>query len=771
MTKITNDLATRLLAQENLMINRAPVKTASFNVLHRILTLPMWQNMTPEIEEMLKAHEVGHALYTDESIFAEHQTKNPKLPFGYLNILEDARIEKLMKRKYPGLRKVFTQGYVELNNRDFFGLMGKPRKLQLIDRINLWFKVGYASGVKFSVAEKYLVEKAEKMETIGDVVDLAKTVYAFSLREKQKALDALKSSADYKKLKEEEKKDIEEDLELEALMDEDEKFFDDDDWSSSPPEYTEPDEDTPEEDLEQVKVRSNETAAGDSYEADVDGETLDTDLSNEDLKELESVTNKAFDEKLATAADTSTEYVYLGLPDTSKMNAKVDYKTVVRETNALLDGKKQQFHITSYYKEYEDFKVENSRVVNYLYKEFEMKKAASAYKRTSTAKTGVLDVAKIASYRIREDLFKQITITKDGQKHGMLFTIDWSGSMNEYLHETVKQVISLATFCYRAKIPFEVYAFSDNVDGGSRYDDYRGSIDLDSTYDKDKFVIDQRFQMLEFFSHRMTVSEFNTMCRNLFVMSRSDDARQWVPSRDKDMQNVALYSHPAKYQLNGTPLNEAMVWFYNYCGEFKRNNQVEKLTLIKLTDGDAHGFQRYITDRNDRGAWDSRYIERTRYAYNEVERQHVRYKIETLLQDDVTKKTYNYTPEDATNIICKMIQDRYEAAVVGYHVVGSGRRELTYTLQRYRIADEKTAREALAIDIRKGFNEDMFFPVQMAGHTEMFFLPNTIRVKDETLEEAMGNLTANQIAKKFSKHVGGKKTSRILLNRFVQAVA
>ena len=50
---------------------------------------------------MLVGHEVGHALYTpDEEWWKEH-----KVPPSFVNITEDVRIEKLMKRRYAGLSK------------------------------------------------------------------------------------------------------------------------------------------------------------------------------------------------------------------------------------------------------------------------------------------------------------------------------------------------------------------------------------------------------------------------------------------------------------------------------------------------------------------------------------------------------------------------------------------------------------------------------------------------------------------------------------------
>ena len=49
----STDLSARLLATENLSVVRARTRTASFDVKSRVLTLPLWKDMTPEIEENL----------------------------------------------------------------------------------------------------------------------------------------------------------------------------------------------------------------------------------------------------------------------------------------------------------------------------------------------------------------------------------------------------------------------------------------------------------------------------------------------------------------------------------------------------------------------------------------------------------------------------------------------------------------------------------------------------------------------------------------------
>ena len=56
---------------------------------------------------------------------------------------------------------------------------------------------------------------------------------------------------------------------------------------------------------------------------------------------------------------------------------------------------------------YNQFKNSAQKEVNYLVKEFETRKSADAYARSSTSRTGVLDTAKLHTYKFNEDLFKK----------------------------------------------------------------------------------------------------------------------------------------------------------------------------------------------------------------------------------------------------------------------------------------------------------------------------------------------------------------------------
>ena len=98
--EIKGNLA-KLLATENLVVEHRNVPTAQFNVDTRVLTLPNWDKASSIVYDMLVGHEVGHALFTPN----EDWTLKVQVPQSYVNVVEDVRIEKLMKRKYPGLRK------------------------------------------------------------------------------------------------------------------------------------------------------------------------------------------------------------------------------------------------------------------------------------------------------------------------------------------------------------------------------------------------------------------------------------------------------------------------------------------------------------------------------------------------------------------------------------------------------------------------------------------------------------------------------------------
>ena len=715
------EIYAKLLANENIAVIRARVSTASFDIKNRVLTLPQWKDMSPIVEGMLIGHEVGHALYTPDA-YLKPIEENIKLR-GYMNVIEDVRIEKLMKRKYPGIRKTMTMGYQELNARDFFGVskVQDLSTLNLIDRINLYFKAGYACGVIFNADEKEFVKRVETTETIDDVMTLAAEVYEYSVKQaterKQKNLTV-------------NKEDLEE---LEELLadeqDESDMWMD----SSNESDDTETEDGASEEELEDNDVRKY--MAGRHY--DKPKQTVDDKIAEEVEKEVEATTEKVFSEKLEQLADESTEYNYFTLDENHFIDPVVSYKTILEETK-IID---EEMFKESDKKALEQFKVESGRVVNYLIKEFEMRKSAQIYKRAQTSKIGSLDMGKIWSYKLNDDLFKRVTMIPKGKNHGMIFLLDWSGSMHEVINDTMQQVVNLAMFCQRAQIPYEVFAFT------TQYDIFKGEYDRAKMHAKQMEVfskhnvlgnaVNSSFGLLELFSSKMSNLEFNTMVRRTF--------RSHYLMRCEG------------YDLGGTPLNESLSYLLGYLPKFAKKHNVEKMSLITLTDGEGGTLP----------VSSGRYLEDRRYDYGSSKAIQVK----NFLKDPITKKDYPITRigTTQTEALLRMMKDRFNVNTVGFYICRNTRRELGMAIQNNLSGVKST--DAMVESLRKEFRDSGFASIKNTGRDDLFIVPqNRMAMEDgEIVVEESQN--ARQIARMFTKQMSGRKTSRVLLNTFIGYVA
>ena len=170
--EIKSQLA-KLLATEDIVVENRDITTAQFDIEKRVLTLPLWEKASNIVYDMLVGHEVGHALYTPDIWDFE-------VPRQFVNVTEDARIEKLMKRKYPGISKSFYGGYEELADEDFFEIDDQDvNKMNLADRINLYFKIGNFIDIKFNEEEKDILDVVAAAETFSDAVLAAEMIYSY----------------------------------------------------------------------------------------------------------------------------------------------------------------------------------------------------------------------------------------------------------------------------------------------------------------------------------------------------------------------------------------------------------------------------------------------------------------------------------------------------------------------------------------------------------------------------------------------------------------
>ena len=671
MKSQSQDILAKLLATENLAVVRSNVQTASFDIVNRVLTLPRWKQLTPEIEEMLILHEVGHALYTTVDGYGVVHTPEKRYLHGYANILEDVRIEKKMKERYPGSRKTFNQGYTQLNERDFFGVKDRDfSDLLLIDRINLFYKVGYSAGIPFTAEEYIFVQKADKTVTEEDVIDLAQEIWDFSKQQYEE--------------EQEEKKYV---------------------------------------------IR----AGG--------GNHSEADLEFEDAEELEPETIDAFENALGKHNDlrSRTYYFNAEFEVEDKANVIVPHKTVLEELSVRYDSA----GITRIKMNAARFKAETTSIINYLVKEFEMRKSASSYKRMKTSRLGQLDSRKLFAYRLKDDIFKQITTMMDGKKHGMIFLLDWSGSMDKYMEETVEQVVNLAMFCQKIKIPYQVLAFSD---GYERKD----VMPIPSKVNPEGLDDIRTFSLLELFSDKMNIRDFNKMIEILLD-------RPWY------------YTYP--YKLNGTPLNQSLLYMATYVGKFIRNNNIEKMNVITLTDGESNALHHY----NYSGGKNTGIKSGPSYVMEDG--KHISIDATTILRDTVTRKEYEISDRSGTQTaaLMQLIRDRYDARAVGFYVTGNNLRNYERFI-RHNI-DEKISpsrRDVMATEMQHKVRRDKAVVLKnVPGYDEYYIMNSEQKIvyDDDMLEGVKQDMSASQISKALGNMFTARKTSRVVLNSFIGVVA
>src|SRR6056300_114291 len=602
MNSTAVDLSAKLLANEDINVVRAPVSTASFDIKSRVLRLPMWKELTPEVEQMLVGHEVGHALYTTDE-YSDVIKENPAIK-SYLNVIEDVRIEKLIKRKYPGIRKYMAAGYKQLNDRDFFETDGKDlNKMLLIDRINLYFKS--TAMMDFTPEEKQFVVRAERTESIQDVIDLAKEVFTYA-------------KAEYEKKKEETEEELEK-LALEDAEDDDSGDYDYEESEDDFDDYTDETAEETEEDDDGKPTSGNDDGEDESEQQKLNSAAPNPELNGESSDPLASKTMKAFDDNLAELADTQTIYKYWKYDTFQAGEVVIPFKKILKDSEELMPQYRDNYpEMNAKLREqFVNFKRDTMKEVNYLVKEFEMRKSATAYKRTQTAKSGQIDMRKIYGYQINDDLFKRIQITQEGKQHGMIIYVDWSGSMFDVIRDTIKQVINLSLFCTRTNIPYRVYAFTNAYRDETTHRSERSTIEREywSKFDfsEENILGANQFNLLELFSDKMSSSDFFKMAENLL-----DYRFFWM----------------RKYSLGSTPLNQALLWLHENMGTFIKKNNVEKMTFITLTDGEGAGLDAMS------GYFSEREIEKESYMKDDVYHKAVWKNIKNFIRDDVTKKTY-----------------------------------------------------------------------------------------------------------------------------------
>jgi hypothetical protein len=771
----------KLLATENLSVQHQKISTAKFDTKNRVLYLPIWQNMTGIIYDLLVGHEVGHALYTPaegwhDAVTDSDKNKNYK---NFLNVVEDARIEKKVKRKYPGLNTSFKQAYQELSNRDFFGVLGRDvNAMPFIDRLNLFSKSQWTTNwISFSAKEELLVKKVQAAETWEDVVRITDEIYTYSKDEqhemKLQYYDEMMSK----------------------LGDESNNYSDDFEESESEEsdesgESQDGDSKDGEEKKDSRQGNSNNYEGEDGEEDNEESETINHDKlsapGDKDQFNPECQTDENYRLNETQLLDEKCrEFVYLDIP-----------KPVL--SNIVTPAKRVQELMTKSYKKFIDekwispdeginllneFKRRNERYVSLLAKEFEMRKAAKSFSKSKLSDTGDIDVNKLASYKFDDNIFRKVMMMPKGKNHGLVLLLDCSGSMSRNMSGSIEQILILSLFCRKVNIPFTVYGFTESgtvrlldvgVDGNNSEEWSKARNEF---YKEDKRSFSQNLgeisfadvNLREYLNSKMSNAEFTSAMKNMCLLLEGY----------KETNRYSRIPRPESEQLNNTPMIQAIVATAEITKEFKRKNNLDLVSLVIVHDGDADRVSTYFDEGQKTNAQGQTHIGKVTNWFDSNHVYHMR--------DRQSK--FEYKLDLSTNEMVKGILKWFShttgSRVFGFFIVTSGRGNFKHAIGN-RFFDEKgktiwqiqneigyDAANNFTKNLMKQFRDEKFLVSKNGGYDNFFLIHGgeELTTSDDDGIEVEGKFSARKLATAFAKYNKKRAVNRVLVSKFIQGIA
>ena len=685
----------KALASENLSFSfNSAAETASFDVKSRHLVMPVW-NVSETVQTMLIAHEISHALWTpyelSRTLLDEAEAEGYKIDKlqRIANMIEDVRIEKLMKVKFPGTRRDFFLGYKEINDLDLFKFNEMDlTKIAMIYRLNIHFKWGVLGfiDVNLSAEEQEIADMVDNVVTFEQVMVLAKFLYG---------------SPDGKGKKQEE--------DTVKMFGEGES------------------EDGESEDMLEKGLRGTLSPKGQKFTSDTVVLTGLKDL-NEQIVSTERLSESFFEKHYETHI--------IKEPDLAA------YRTFVRESDAF---------------------------VRQLVAQFERKKAADEIRRERPKQTGQLNLDRLHQYKTHDDIFLSKIVKKDGKNHGIVFMLDFSGSMSSTIEHAYLQVLQLVWFCEKAKIPFEVFAFTDVAEY--------------YLIPQDKCEKDEN----GFRKYRNHDENLARNCKNAMQYS---DARliNLASSRDDAAKRERLLCmiyetyvagcrlQPNLLRLGGTPTVECVAVVSQFMKEWVAANNIQVPTLMVVTDGEPNGFQ--VKDNTDMYGQHSDDCS-TVTVTNDI--------LETVSR--IKKTTHHSLSNDVIGTMLNSLRQKLNTRVVGMFVGGKTLSQgdfhkfcvveqervdaqeayRTGKIRRDRCSLDHSERYIAAMEMYKNEGCLIAHKDAFTGYDEFFLIKTPKIVKDEDAIVASGGFT--KVKNTFIKTMGKRAGSRVFLSRYVDIVS
>jgi hypothetical protein len=238
----------------------------------------------------------------------------------------------------------------------------------------------------------------------------------------------------------------------------------------------------------------------------------------------------------------------------------------------------------------------------------------------------------------------------------------------------------------------------------------------------------------------MSTAELNKAFDFMMIM-KSNLSRNYYNHDD-----VLIPSIPEFMSLGGTPLNAAIVASLELIPKFQKENRVQIVNSVFLTDGESHMRECYWTK------------DKKVTTYN-------CYRENVFYVDPITKRKYPISNRtDHTQIFFNALRDRLNVNVMGFYIINS---RLFKGYSKTILSDKNFE------DILKDFrNKNCFVAKNHKGYDELYYIKDgknlNVDSDEFTIKE---DATKSQIVSAFKKFNRDKIASRIVMKCFAEMIA
>jgi len=733
MIKHKSTLA-KLLAKENITVQYGNYKTAWFDIKNRILGIPLWKDMGKDVADLFIGHEVGHALFTPYEGWHDSPEKLEGCPRSYINVVEDARIERHIKEAYVGLVAPMAKGYRQLFEDDFFGVDEDLDwdQVKLIDKINLKAKVGAHLDVPMSDEELVFYNRSMKTETFDEVLDLVRDILAYTKENQEELMTPPPMGSQ---------------SETEGQEEEDDMSPTGHDDMESQDEQTKDTGNEQQDPIDETDEEGNDSAKGDPSKADDDGDNQGNVEDQKPSEEDVSETDEAFRRKEHTLLDINENgsQTLIGNEFSKPVRDAIitPYAQLKKSRQAKLEQyDSQNDHTLAEHKEeFKQYLKTVKQNVNFAVKEFEMRKAAFRYTRAQTAKTGSVDVNRLWSYKTNDDIFARVTKLADAKNHGMMMLIDYSGSMSECMTNVMDQLLHLVVFCKAVNIPFDVYGFTNSNPRLSQW-----------KYDEEDGIRDMSIAQIESEVHHGGLSLPQVIASTLKKADYEEALfhiylRKVLAKREYGFYERYVLAPEEEY--GSTPLNQSLIAAHRMVNNFKRNNNIDNMNFVVISDGDTNGIS--IVKNRER---DYTLTESYKGAIVNIMGEHIKL-------EDTRKK--------GTQSLLENLQKKFGCTTIGFFLADNAH-NFKYKIED---CDEDCYYDSSNMrKYQKEYNKKKCVTFKDAlGYNEFYVLKSKRLETDAEEFVTAEDASKGQLTTAFKKFSKSKKLNKTLLTNFGKAVA